>query len=39
MATDAKMASQRTDAMRPMTLQGPGDEKLSALVRIFWRMR
>jgi len=37
MATDAKMASQRTDAMRPMMLQGSGDEKQNALVKVSFR--
>ena len=36
MATDAKMASQRNDAVRPTKLQGSGDEKYAALVRFFY---
>jgi len=35
MASDAKMASERSDAVRPMKLMGPGDDKSAALVRIF----
>ena len=36
MATDAKMASQRGDAVRPMKLQGDVDEQHGALVRLFF---
>ena len=36
MATDAKMAFPRSDAVRPTKLQGDGDEQHGALVRFFF---